>query len=737
MPNLTDVDYDIFLSHSTADKEWVLKLVERLKLEKYRGRKLRVFYSPLELRPGQHITNRILEALSRSRYVAIVESPAAFESKYVGLEVDTTLHAILRDKRKGCLIPLFLRECEVPAALEQLCRINFTDPSKFEEGYNKLLAVLKDKPLELVAERALPSLHPSIPSPPTTGYVPRFNDKGQDILKLLRKTLAPGKNQLVSLWGPGGTGKTTLAIMIAREMFKEFAGRVVWVNGHVRPDFSLSTMLDIIARRLGRPDFCVYSLEQKKEEVGELVNGAPTLIVLDNFEEIEPAEQKNCEEWFTQGVYCSALITTRERIKSARNIAVKGMTRAEARDLLNRLIKEEERDRAAFDGLNHDRLIKAAEYNPHVLSWIVMQISYGQNPDEVLHEIAEGRGEAAERVFDRSFNLSQVGDDGRSVLLALSLFASRATRRALATVAGLGDHLDRFNEAVKNLSNLWLVETRENNEKLFVRGLTRECLKKHLDKSERADEFRRHFVAYFLKYAEEHAGQGKDDFSALESEKENGSYAIVMAFRQRDWKSVIKFFVALKSFLDQHKYWGDLISLSEQALVAAQMAIEERLIDRDAELNALAQQIPSIIGIEHQNHALAEETYTEALRFYKAKWKDTEKVPEERKTYAYHVGITMYQIGVLRQYKDKRNKAQGWYRWAERFLNERGSQRGIAAIMNNLGAIAEREGRLKEAANLFRQALDIFNKLDPPSAYAVIAEKNLKRVESSSVGAAQ
>jgi tetratricopeptide (TPR) repeat protein len=203
-----------------------------------------------------------------------------------------------------------------------------------------------------------------------------------------------------------------------------------------------------------------------------------------------------------------------------------------------------------------------------------------------------------------------------------------------------------------------------------------------------------------------------------------------VAFKRGEWKSVIKFFFALREFLDQHWYWSDLIDLSEKALIAVQNVLAKGSTTRDPELNKLLKQIPAIIGIDHQDRELARSAYAEALRYYKPKWQASRKDSKKRKKYAYQLGITMHQMGVLRHYEGNLMRARWWYRWSLRLKKESGSQRGVAAILNNLGVIAEQEGNIKGAADLFHQALSIFNKLKPPSSYAVIAERNLKNISS-------
>jgi len=117
------------------------------------------------------------------------------------------------------------------------------------------------------------------------------------------------------------------------------------------------------------------------------------------------------------------------------------------------------------------------------------QIDLAQDADTVLNELSHGGGDAAQRVFDRSFGLEQLGDDGRATLLALSMFAPDASRAALAEVAGFGDDLKHLNEAVMRLASLYLMKTAAEGPRLTIAGLTREFTKARLAKDEDADRF--------------------------------------------------------------------------------------------------------------------------------------------------------------------------------------------------------------------------------------------------------
>ncbi len=324
------------------------------------------------------------------------------------------------------------------------------------------------------------SLAPLIPKSPAVGFVARRDHEGHDIVELLERDLSPENNLLIALWGEGGIGKTTLAAEVARALIKEHDQRLVWTSADKRADFTYSTFLDEVALRLNRNDLLRLAVGPKTSEVQMLLAETPTLVILDNFETISPDEAKSCSDFLAHKASCSGLITTREQITGARNIRIDAMSPAEGKEFLEKLISQADSD--AFVGLNRERLMATAALNPLVMEWVVAQIALAQRPADVLEDLSHGKGDAAQRVFDRSFNLPQLGDDGRSVLLALSLFVPSASRQALAAVVGFGDDKNRLNEAVKRLAALRLLSTAEGGERLQVQGLTRELARARLEK---------------------------------------------------------------------------------------------------------------------------------------------------------------------------------------------------------------------------------------------------------------
>src|ERR1043165_9693117 len=228
MSDEQDYRYDLFISYNRADEDWARKLATRVEQEEWQERKLRVFFAPWDIRPGESVDERLDRALSESHFLGLILSPEAVESEWVSEEWYSKHHSGMKRKERR-IVPLYRRTCEIPPFLDHLNRIDFRDDDKFDDGLRLLLAVLREEPLPRGESQAAPkdAAPPSpIPRPPVIGFVSRRDAQGHDIVGRLREELAPGRNQLVTLSGPGGIGKTTLAAEAARSLQQPYEGRV-------------------------------------------------------------------------------------------------------------------------------------------------------------------------------------------------------------------------------------------------------------------------------------------------------------------------------------------------------------------------------------------------------------------------------------------------------------------------------------------------------------------------------
>jgi tetratricopeptide (TPR) repeat protein len=568
-------------------------------------------------------------------------------------------------------------------------------------------------------------------------FVRRQASDGRDIVERIKQELKPTMHRLVVLWGAGGVGKTAIASEVARSLNETFNQRVAWVSADGREEFGLATLLDEVAEKLGRNDLRPFALQEKEDQVRDVVAVAPTLIVLDNFETIAPHEQVRCTEWLSQRAPCSTLITTRRKIEKAHNVPIEHMSSSEAHSLLQRLIALAH-NIDAFVNLDRDLIIQTAEANPLILQWIVGQIDLAQAPQEVLEELSHGEGDAAQRVFDRSFNLPLLEKGGRALLLALSMFVPSATRPALAEVAGLGKDKDkkRFREGIKNLAALWLIQTTEGGQRLVVEGLTRELARARLSTDIRASTLRQRFITRFLRFAQSHSRISASDLNAVEIEKDNILSAVEVAFSNKDWTAVLQLIGAIQGreggVLAIRGYWDDSIRCNKLALAAAEALKDDYSIamysgnlggifmqrgEFDEARRINQQALASFRALGSQNNiakalgnlALAahgEGDLIEARRCYEAAADLHKREGDEQ-----GLADSLNGLASVVQARRDPEEARRLYNESLNIKKRLSDQSGIALTLRNLGTIAEEQGDLATARDLYDQSLGIERKL--------------------------
>jgi hypothetical protein len=125
--------YDVFLSHSSADKPVVRELAERLK-----AAGLRVWFDDWNIRPGDHISTAIEEGLEHSAVLLFCMSAQAFGSDWVSLEGHT---AIFRDPQnlERRFVPLRLDGAPIKAMLRGYAYIDWQSEADRQAQLGRLL----------------------------------------------------------------------------------------------------------------------------------------------------------------------------------------------------------------------------------------------------------------------------------------------------------------------------------------------------------------------------------------------------------------------------------------------------------------------------------------------------------------------------------------------------------------------------------------------------------------------
>ena len=130
--NDTDFTHDVFLSHSSKDKEVVRTVAERLKADG-----VRVWFDEWEIHSGDIIPAKIEEGLEHSRVLVLCMSANAFGSDWAQLESYTYRFRDPLNKERR-FIPLRLDETPVKDSLAQFLYINWLPVNRVQE-YTKLL----------------------------------------------------------------------------------------------------------------------------------------------------------------------------------------------------------------------------------------------------------------------------------------------------------------------------------------------------------------------------------------------------------------------------------------------------------------------------------------------------------------------------------------------------------------------------------------------------------------------
>jgi len=658
-----------------------------------------------EIEPGTDWDSAIRKELEAADIILLLISAGFLDSPYAsGVEMRRAFER--QAEGRACVVPIFARPVHLRdhpllklqglprngIPIRQWANEDLAYVSIAEE-LDELVRDLSGKQARRTKPLSVTDVLLRIPRPPVVSYVRRQDVFGRDLVERLVDELSPQRRQLVAIWGGGGVGKTTVAAEVVRTLVNLFEGRIAWVSSDGRIDLTLDLVVEEIASQLSYEAAPRANVERQDRatDVGKFVSSWPALIVLDNFETIQPEEQKRCLEWLSAKARCPALITSRQNVPNARNTPLGAMRDVEAQQYLAGLV-EQSQYFSVMASLGADEIIRISEANPLLLQWITGQINLAQDPSEVVHELRRGEGDAAKRVFDRSFNLPQTGEDGRAVLLAVSLFAAPASRPALTSVAGFDARTSRTNDAISRLASLRLIDLAGDPSRLRIQGLTREHAQAKLLK--RGDEraFRERFVEYFVSLCNGHDDATPENYDILEPEAENLQKAVSLACDLENPEAVFSISGAVAGsatgVLVARGRWRDAVEMNQTALNLA-----KRTRDAGA-IQFFGHNLGAIWASQDELHE-ARGPLGESL------------AAAEANSSPYFVAATLFELANL-EYKDHRLDSAGTlYRRSMELASANDNLAVLANCLHQLGLLATRRGDFEEAKDLLLQSLRI------------------------------
>jgi predicted ATPase len=395
-------------------------------------------------------------------------------------------------------------------------------------------------PLKTISNTNLPR--------PASSFVGREREVS-DVAELLQNGA-----RLVTLSGPGGSGKTRLAIEAAAELVPDFANGVFWVGLAPLRDPALVT--ETVAQMVGAKDGLAEHIEERE-----------VLLLLDNFEQVVDAATQ-LGSLLESCPNLRLLITSRELLRIRGEVeSVPPLADAEAVELFCARSQLQPSDDIAELCSRLDNLPLAVELAAARTSVL--------SPAQILERLSErldllrgGRDAEARQQTLRAtiaWSYELLTEEEQRLFARLAVFAGGCTFEATETVCGAD--LDVLQSLVdKSLvrfgdGRFWMLET------------IREFALERLEDSGEADELRRKHGEFFLELAElaqPELGARSSTiwFDRIEAEHDNMRAALRDALEHGRANVALRLGGAIREFWWIRGYWSEGRRWLESALSA-------------------------------------------------------------------------------------------------------------------------------------------------------------------------
>jgi predicted ATPase/class 3 adenylate cyclase len=392
-------------------------------------------------------------------------------------------------------------------------------------------------PLKTISNTNLPR--------PASSFVGRESEV-TDVLSLLR-----GGTRLLTLTGPGGSGKTRLAIEAAAELVPEVKAGVFWVG--LAPVRDESLVVETIAQILGATD-----------DLAEHIGERELLLLLDNLEQVIDAAPA-LASLVEQCRNLRLLVTSRERlrVRGEHEYQVGALARRDAAELFCSRARTEPDPTV-------DELCRALDDQPLALELAAARATV-LSPAQILERLSNrldllegGRdAEPRQRTLRATMEWSHglLSAEEQRLFGRLAIFSGGCTLDAAAEVTEA--HLD----SLQSLVNKSLL--RRTDARFWMLETIREYAAERLEESGEAAELRRRRASYFRELAQRLAGAlraGEPEegpVSLLASEIDNLRTVVDHALDTRDIETVREITASLpmywivRGFYAEGRAWLD------------------------------------------------------------------------------------------------------------------------------------------------------------------------------------
>lgn len=537
-----------------------------------------------------------------------------------------------------------------------------------------------------------------------------FLGRAADLRQICERLKMPSC-RLISLIGPGGVGKTRLALQVGAEMIEQFKHGVYFV-----PLAALHSEEYIVPTVANALNFSFYSRQDEKTQLFEYLREKEMLLIFDNLEHLISASSM-VKELLAAAQSCKVLVTSRElmNLQGEWLYDVQGMdtpdnaTTFEENDAVQLFLYHARRVNADIE-IERDKtaILRVCDLVSGLPLGIELAVAWLRtlSCQDVAKEIERTfdflstsfrdmpeRHRSLRAVFDYSWNLMTPHEQNR--LMCLSVFRGGFTREAAEEVADIPLPLlsSLVDKSLLRCSSSGRYEVLET-----VRQYAEERLREHPDiESEVQAQHGKYYAHVFERKWQQSSVDKRDailqDIGAnIENMRLSWEWAINYGneesisnclvtlhrfYRARDWQREGEE-VFSRGVGKLRQRWGkSSLNKKQQEIIGMLLSRQGSFCDR--------------LGIYEKAAALIQESLS--------LFKETDNQKEEAWA-LYYLANVLYDQGHFDEAKTMYEKSHDL---SKRIKNNR----GIGAALNCLGLITSRTGDFKEAKIFFKQSLEI------------------------------
>ncbi len=545
--------------------------------------------------------------------------------------------------------------------------------------------------------------------------------------------------------GPGGIGKTSLAIRAAELVPAGRFSRIIFLSAKEREltadgQRSLGTfvlpsyleMLNAIARELDKPDITKTTAEERAEAVLRALRGADVLLLLDNLETLAEQDRDQLFAFLNRLPRGnSAIVTSRRRADaSAVIVRLDKLDWPAAHELLTELAKNNDLLRRASNA-DHRALYEETGGNPLLIRWVTGQLGLGRCRTvaaalEFLRSAPAGNN-PLEFIFGDL--LDTFSPNETKVMAALSYFTSPMAVKFIAELANLNEAAAQG--ALSDLSSRALVLPDSEERSFILTPMVADYLRRARPEAVAETGSRLEARAYAL--IVENGYQKFDRFSVLDAAWPTVAPAVAL-FVAGEHQRLQTVCDALFQLFNYTGRYDESLSLNQQAEAKAVSAgdydragwrayqtgwVHHLRQEADAVLdcadratthwqiaNAGARERAFAIRLRGLGHRLKDD-YPAAIAAYRealALWRSLSAESED-------VAIALLSLAEAERFSGDYAAAERGYREALRMARAIGYAEGEANLTGNLAGLALDRKDWPGAEKLARQALALSEKV--------------------------